>query len=266
MTSARTNHPWRTAVVTGASSGIGTAIARQLAAAGVHLVLVARRAERLASSAEELTAAHGVQVETISADLCDAGDLARVADRLRDPDRPVDLLVNCAGLGAAGPFVDGDVATYRHIVDLNVDALVALTHAALGPMVERRRGWVMNVSSLGGHVPGPMFAVYSATKAFVTNFSEALFEEVRRDGVVVTAICPGATDTEFGDIAGSRVDEVPSFLQQSADDVAAEALAATAAGRAVRVTGWINRASAAVTTVLPRSVNRRLSAIVTDRL
>jgi short-subunit dehydrogenase len=108
--------------------------------------------------------------------------------------------------------------------------------------------------------------VYSATKAFVTSFSESLYEELRGTGVSVTVVCPGATRTEFGQIAGTKSDDVPAFLQQTADEVAAESLAATAAGKAVRVTGLINRISGAVTTVLPRAANRRLAAMVTDRL
>ncbi len=152
------------------------------------------------------------------------------------------------------------------MVDLNVEALVELTHAALGSMQARRRGWVINISSLGGHAPGPGFAVYSATKAFVTSFSESLHEEVRRSGIVVTAVCPGATRTEFGDEAGLDATDHPALLWQEADEVAREALAAAAAGKAVRVTGRINRISAALTTVLPRTANRKLSALVTDRL
>lgn len=244
--------------MTGASSGIGAAIARQLGAAGVPLVLVARRTERLEALASELP----VAVEVVAADLTDPDDLARVAAQAVE----VDLLVNCAGLGASGPFVDGELATYRQVLALNVDAVVALTHSALGGMTARRRGWVCNVSSMGGHAPGPGFAVYSATKAFVTSFSESLHEEVRSAGVVVTAVCPGATRTEFGDVAGALDDDLPSFLWQTADEVASDALAATAAGRAVRVTGTVNRLSAATTTVLPRYANRKISALVTSRL
>ena len=149
---------------------------------------------------------------------------------------------------------------------VNVDALVALSHAAVGPMRDRRRGWIINISSLGGHAPGPRFAVYSATKAFVTSFSEALHEELRRSGVVVTAICPGATRTEFGDVSGADGDDLPAFLWQDADEVADEALAAAAAGRAVRVTGWPNRVAAGFTALLPRSANRRIAARVADQL
>ena len=288
-------HPWTSALVTGASSGIGAAIARELAGAGVSLVLVARRADRLAELADELRASsrpnsrsrarladelrassgprsgrgdgdRSLDVEVLVADLTDRADLIRVAARVADGDRPIDLLVNNAGLGAGGAFAEGSINTYRQIIDLNVAALVELSHAAVGPMLARRRGWVMNMSSLGGHAPGPGFAVYSATKAFVTSFSESLHEEVRRSGVVVTAVCPGATRTAFGERSGAETADLPGLLLQDADEVAAEALAATAAGRAVRVTGGLNRLSAALTTVLPRSANRRLAALVTDRL
>lgn len=260
------NHPWSSALVTGASSGIGEALARQLGAAGVDVVLVARRAERLDELATTLRSAHGIQAETLTADLTDRVGLDAVAVRLGDVDRPIDLLVNCAGAGASGPFVDGDLDTYRQVLALNVNAVVELTHAALGPMRARRSGWIMNISSLGGHAPGPNFAVYSATKAFVTSFSESLHEEGRRFGVVVTAVCPGATTTEFGELAGSAGEDLPRVLLQSADEVAAEALAATARGRAVRVTGIVNRVSAAFTTVMPRAANRKISAMVTERL
>ena len=256
--------PWRTALVTGASSGIGTALARQLAGDGVGLALVARRVDRLEQLAAELRGT--AEVEVIGADLSDPGDRAVVAGRLDAPDRPIDLLVNCAGLGAAGPFVDGEVAAYHQMIAVNVEAVVELSHAAAVPMRRRGRGWIMNISSLGGHAPGPRFAVYSATKAFVTSFSEALHEELRREGVVVTAICPGATRTEFGEISGADGGDLPGFLWQDADTVAREALEAVAGGRAVRVTGWPNRLAAGLTAFLPRSANRRIAALVADQL
>ena len=259
-------HPWNTALVTGASSGIGAAIARQLAIAGVDLTVVARRRDRLDELVTGLAGPGRGQVDTLVADLTNPASMAEVVARLTDPDRPVDLLVNCAGVGASGPFAEGDFDAYRQVIDLNVTALVELSHAAVTPMRERERGWIMNISSLGGHAPGPGFAVYSATKAFVTSFSESLHEEVRGAGVVVTAVCPGATRTEFGEVAGALDDDLPSLLWQTADEVASEALAATAAGRAVRVTGTVNRLSAAATTVLPRYANRKISALVTSRL
>jgi short-subunit dehydrogenase len=263
-------HPWSSALVTGASSGIGEAIARRLGRAGVDVVVVARRADLLADLADSIEADPGRSgrkgtVEVLAADLVDPAERRRVAARIGDRDRPIDLVVNSAGLAASGRFVDGDLDHYHRVIDLNIEALVDLNHAAVGPMIDRQRGWIMNISSLGGHSPGPGFAVYSATKGFVTSFSESLHEEVKGSGVVVTAVCPGATKTDFA--ADSGIDnDLPAALWQTADQVADEALAGTAAGRAVRVTGRINRTAAAVTTVLPRSANRWLSARVTDRI
>ena len=165
-------HPWRSAVVTGASSGTGAAVARSLAAAdaGVDVVLVARRVDRLDALADSLRE-KDVIVEVLAADLASVDGRALVSDRLSDGDRPIDLLVNCAGLGAATKFHEGDPDRYRQIIDVNVDAVVELSHAVLPSMVRTGRGWILNVSSLGGLAPGPGFAVYSATKAFVCSFS-----------------------------------------------------------------------------------------------
>ncbi len=145
-------------------------------------------------------------------------------------------------------------------------AVVGLSHAAVGPMLRRGRGWIVNVSSLGGHAPGPGFAVYSATKAFVTSFSESLHEEYRRRGLVVTAVCPGATSTEFGEVSGADASDLPALLLQDATSVVREGLAAAGAGRAVRVTGWPNRVAAGLNAALPRSARRRVAALVTDQL
>jgi uncharacterized protein len=271
MAVARIEHPWSRALVTGASSGIGRALAERLAAADVGLVLVARRAAVLEALAEQLRPGSAASVEVLAADLSDPVGRATVAERLAADGRDggpgaIDLLVNNAGLGAAGPFVDGDPTRDAEMVAVNIAAVVELSRAALGPMRDRRRGWVCNISSLGGHTPGPRFAVYSATKAFVTSFSESLHEELRGDGVVVTAICPGATHTDFGATSGAVDDQLPAFLWQRADEVADEALAATAAGRAVRVTGWPNRLAGSLSTVLPRAANRKMAGAVAARL
>ena len=257
--------PWSTALVTGASSGIGEAIARQLARDGADVVAVARRSDRLEALSDKATAVRG-RIEPLVADLGTADGIETVAARLTDRDRPIDLLVNCAGIGSSGPFADGSIDEYRHLVDLNITALISLTRAAAAPMRDRGRGWIMNISSLGGHAPGPNFAVYSATKAFVTSFSESIHEELRSAGVSVTVVCPGATHTEFGATAGAIDEHLPSFLWQQPEEVAREAIAATAAGKAVRVTGIPNRVSGAITTVLPRSANRWIAGKVTDRL
>ncbi len=260
-------HPWSTALVTGASSGIGEAIAVQLGAAGVDVVLVARRADRLEQLAARC-AASGAAVEVLPADLADADGRTAVAARLGDPDRPVDLLVNCAGLGAATGFVDGDRSRYDQILAVNVTAVVELSRAAMIGMHQRRRGWVLNVSSLGGFRP-PVPAsrcTGERPKAFVTSFSESIHEEYRRSGIVVTAVCPGATRTEFNDTSGTMGDDLPEFMWQEPDEVAREGLDALRAGRAVRVTGLPNRLTAGLSAMAPRGVRRRVAGMVTDRL
>ena len=259
------DQPWSTALVTGASSGIGAAFATQLSRAGVDMVLVARRGDLLEQLATTLVG-HGSRVEVLAVDLADPSGRAIVADRLSDPERPIDLLINCAGLGLSTSFPDGDPERYRQMIEVNVSAVVELSRSATALMRDRGRGWVLNVSSLGGHAPGPGVAVYSATKAFVTSFSESIHEELRSSGVVVTALCPGATRTGFGEISGTNGDDVPGLLWQSAEQVAAEGLVAVATGRAVRVTGVPNRVAAGLTAVLPRVAKRRIAGMVTDRL
>jgi len=256
---------WSTALVTGASSGIGAAVAAQLAEQGVDMVLVARRGEVLERLATTLVG-HGSRIEVLVADLAEAAGRELVVSRLQDPERGIDLLVNSAGVGLQSPFADGDPERYQQMIELNVTAVVELTRAAVPPMRDRGFGWVLNVSSLGGHAPGPGVAVYSATKAFVTSFSESLHEELRREGVVVTALCPGATRTEFGEISGTTADDLPDMLWQTAEEVAIEGLAALAAGKAVRVTGVPNRVAASLSAVLPRVAKRRWAGMVTDRL
>jgi len=252
-------------LVTGASSGIGEAIAERLARDGVDVVVVARRRDQLDALAERCAGSTG-SVEVLVADLCDPDDLDRVAARVASSDRPVDLLVNNAGVGVSGPFAGAALDRYRAMMRLNAEAMVALCLAAVVPMKARGRGWIVNVSSLGGLAPGPGFAVYSATKAFVVSLSESLHEELRSDGVVVTVVCPGATHTGFGETAGSEGEGIPGFLWQSADEVAAEALSAAASARALRVTGLANRIPAGIMSFLPRSVRRRVAALVTDRI
>lgn len=257
---------WRRALVTGASSGIGEAIARRLASDGVDLVLVARRGDRLRSLGDGLQSPV-CNVEVVVADLTNADDLERVAARLADTDAPVDLLVNNAGLGAHGAFWEQPYAAAAVQVEVNVSALLRLTHAAVGRMVREGRGTVLNVSSVSGDQPGPGNAVYAATKAFVTNFSEGLAEELRGSGVTVTAVCPGLTRTEFHEVAGAteRIAGLPGFVWMDADTVAAEALEAAAKGRVVHVNGVPYKVLSGLSGVTPRAVRRRAAAIVLSR-
>ena len=192
------SYPFRSALVTGASSGIGEETTRQLAAAGVPVVAVARRADRLEALAAELGT-----VEVLVADLGERDGQARVARRIADPDRPLDLVVNNAGFGTSGAFASQDVDRLSAEIALNVDALTRLTHAALEVMVPRRRGWVLNVSSFASFQPAPRLAVYAATKAYVTSLGESLYEEVKGAGVVVSTLCPGLVRTEFQQVSNT---------------------------------------------------------------
>jgi short-subunit dehydrogenase len=251
-----------TALVTGASAGIGEAFARELGARGHDLVLVARRGERLEAEAARLTAAHGVAVEPLSADLGTPGGVAAVVARLTDASRPVDLLVNNAGVGSSGNFWELPVEGETAVIDLNVAALVQLTHAALGPMVARDAGGVINVSSLGAYQPVPRSATYGATKAFVSAFTNAVREELRGTNVKLMVVAPGFTHTEFQE---NSMDArgLPSFVWQSADTVATTAMRAFDRGRAVCITGAVNVVAAAASSVMPAGVMRRVSGAVT---
>jgi uncharacterized protein len=261
----RSNTPrWPVALVTGASSGIGASFARTLAGAGSDLVLVARRGDRLAAMAKELQAGAGVTVETVVADLTDPDQLAVVEARLRDAERPIDLLVNNAGVGGHGAFAALPVDDEERRIRLNLLAPVRLTSAALPGMIERRRGGVVNVSSVSGEQPIPYVATYSATKAYLTCFSEAVHEEVRGHGVTVMAVLPGFTRTEFHDAADmSR--RLPGPVWMSSDAVAEGALKDLARGRAVCVPGAGYRALVVLARHAPRSLVRRVAGLVGRR-
>jgi uncharacterized protein len=264
---------WTTALVTGASSGIGREIARQLAARGTHIVAVARDEERLADLAREVAEARDdVEVEVLPADLADPDQLATVEARLAATEadagagRPIDLLVNNAGFGTYGRFADLDRDGEEREIRLNVVALVRLTHAALGPMLARGHGTIVNISSVAGLQATPGNATYGATKAFVTSFTEALHEEARRFGVTVTAVLPGFTRTEFQSRAGIDGRNLPNLVWQDAEDCARQALDAASAGKAFFVPGIVNKAVVAVTTPAPRGLKRKVAARIARRL
>ena len=254
-----------TALVTGASSGIGEAFAERLAARGHDLVVVARRADRPAELAERIDGTDGRKVEVIEADLTAPDGLARVAARCADPDRPLDLLVNNAGHGTLGRFWELPATGETASVALNVTALVECTHAALGPMVARGRGGVINVSSLGAYQPLPLNATYGATKAFVSSFTNSIAEELRGTGVRAMVVAPGFTRTEFQAESFSP-GNVPDFVWQSADEVATTAMRAYDRGRIVCITGAVNVVTAAASSVMPAAVTRRVTGAVTRRI
>jgi uncharacterized protein len=246
-----------TALVTGASSGIGEQFARSLAARGHDLVLVARRADRLERLAAELpTEAH-----IIPCDL--AADAVSVRDRVAELGLQVELLVNNAGFGTSGPFLEQDPDRNAAQVRVNCEVVVTLTHAFLPGMVERRRGGIINVASTAGMQPIPYESVYAATKAFVISFTDALHAELRGSGVRVLTVNPGPVPTEWHQVAGydsDRVGVVPGAI--SADQVVREALAAYDRGRRSVIPGRAIRWFIRATRPSPRAVQLR----ITERL
>ncbi|HET8593365.1 MAG TPA: SDR family oxidoreductase [Solirubrobacterales bacterium] len=245
-----------TALVTGASAGIGTAIARELASRGYAVALVARREERLRSLEAELSAEHGVVAETIACDLGEPDERDRLAGELRERGRSVEVLVNNAGFGHQADFATSPRERMVGMVRLNVEAVVDLTSRYVAGMVERGRGAVINIASTGAFQPLPGSAVYGASKAFVLSFSEALRTELRGSGVSVTAVCPGPVRTEFTAAAGlPGVEErTPGAFWMSADDVARHAVDGAARDRRVVVPGVLNQASAFAGQHSPRAV------------
>lgn len=255
------------ALVTGASTGIGAAIASELATRGTELVVVARSTDQLEALAEQWRAAHDVGVEVLSADLTDPDQLELVEDRLRAEDAPVDLLVNNAGSGHTGPFLDSTAEQASTTIALNAAALTRLTHAVLPRLVDAGRGGVLNVSSVGGFQPVPQFAVYAATKAYVSSFTEAVHEELRGSGVHVTALCPGFTRSDFVTAAGAEdeASKIPGFLWQEVGPVARAGVDGVARGRAVVVTGPLNQVTTGLSSITPSAVSRRVVATVINR-
>ncbi|MEZ5170768.1 MAG: SDR family oxidoreductase [Acidimicrobiia bacterium] len=250
------------ALVTGASAGIGEQFARYLAAGGHDVVLVARDKGRLDALAEVLATEHGAGSEVLAADLTDEDDLVLVERRLRQADRPVELLVNNAGFGTIGRFDTLPVDREIDEIELNVIAVLRLAHAAAGPMVERRHGAILNVSSIASRQPTPNMATYAATKAFVSSFSQSLHVELAGAGVHVMVLEPGFTRTEFQERlgAGDKEGRVPGFLWTTPDTVVEEALADLRRGRAVSVPGLSNKVMAGGSSTLPTAVTRRIAA------
>ena len=247
------------ALVTGASSGIGRSFAVALAARGADLVVVARRRDRLEELAKELAdKGADVDVEVLAADLSDAAQLATVEARLTDTSdgRAVDLLVNNAGFGTAGPFYESDVAREDEEVRLNVLALMRLTRAALPGMVAAHHGGVINLSSVSGEQPLPGWATYAATKAFVTSFSRAIAAELKGSGVQVLNVLPGFTRTEFQSHGNFGQHFIPGPFWMTPDQVAKSALKALDRGKSEVIPGLQYRFVALSTRLSPWPLTR----------
>ncbi len=249
----------KTALVTGASSGLGEEFARLFAADGTDLVLVARRRERLDALARELRGAREVTVHVIAADLAVPDEVERVVREVQALSVEIEFLVNNAGLGNVGAFATSPLERQLVMVDVNIRALVRLTHAFLPAMIARGRGRVLNLGSTAGLQPGPFGAVYYATKAFVNSFSEALSHELKGTGVTATVSLPGATATEFASVAGSGGTRLFKAGVMSSTEVARGAYRAMHRGTPFVVHGWRNRALAFSVRLGPRSVVRAIA-------
>jgi len=243
----------RSALITGASSGIGAEFARQLAAEGMDVVLVARRADRLTEQCAAIEKSYKVRATAIAKDLSQQGAPAAVFAETEQKGIEVDWLVNNAGFGTNGRFAELPLEREVEEINLNVTALVALAHLYLPGMIARGRGQIVNLGSVGSFVPTPYMAVYSATKAFILSFSEAIAGEVAGKGVGVLALCPGATKTEFQEVAGVT-ENVPEFTYMSAEAVVRQAIAAAKSGKRTLVPGLMNKIMIGSTRLTPRKI------------
>lgn len=242
-----------TALITGASTGIGLALADVFAASGHDLIITARDGAALAAVAADITARHGVAVTPIARDLAAIGGGAALAADIAALGLRVDVLVNNAGFGAAGAFADSDAAAQLGMVDLNMRALVELTHIYWPAMIAAGQGGVINVGSTGAFQPGPLMAIYYASKSFVLSFSEALWEEARGTGVKVSCLCPGPTVSAFRLRAGTdRTRLSQAGVPMPAAECARLAYDGWVANRRVVVTGTRNRVMAALVPFVPR--------------
>ena len=246
------------AVITGASSGIGKAFAERLARDGYDVVLVARRRERLEALATVLREAYGRQVDVLPADLTNPADLTVVEQNVRGYSS-LDLLVNNAGFGKIGAYGDLDLDVEDEEIRLNILALVRLTHAVIPGMIARRQGAIINVSSIVAFLPVPFLATYSATKAYVNSFTEAIHEELKETGVKIQALCPGRTHTEFHERAGINTAGHPSKGMTS-EAVVDASLRALTKNKAICVPGISNRITACIMSILPRALLRKGAA------
>lgn len=247
-----------TALITGATAGIGLAFCEVLAEEGTDLVVVARDTARLEEIARRLSGDHGISVQVLPADLATDTGCHRVMDRLSDTDDPIDLLVNNAGFGLNQDFVGGDLAAEERLLDVLVRATLRLTHAALPGMVARGSGAVLNVSSVAGWTA---IGTYSAAKSWVTVFTEGLAAELAGTGVSATAVCPGFTRTEFHERAAMQLPGVPGWAWLDARRVAQEGLRAARAGRPVSVPSKRYSSLALALQYTPRPILRRATSV-----
>lgn len=241
-----------TTLITGASSGIGAAFARKLAARGRNVLLVARSEDKLITMCNELGRVSGVRAHYFALDLLQPDAPAQLFEETQRRELVIDMLVNNAGFGSMGDFVQLDLARELQIIDLNVKALVELTHRFLKPMRERKQGTIINVASTAAFQAVPYMTTYAATKAFVLSFSEALWEENREHGVHVMALCPGVTETNF--FVASKMDRPPMRTIQTPEEVVDVALRGLAQRKPGVISGWTNWLAVEAERFVPRSL------------
>ena len=246
-----------TTLITGASSGIGAAFARKLAKRGRNVLLVARSEDKLIALCNELGRLSGVRAQYVTMDLTEANAAARLLEETQKRELVIDMLINNAGFGSMGDFGRLDPARELEMIQLNITALVELTHKFLLPMRERGQGAIINVASTAGFQPVPFMATYAATKAFVLSFSEALCEENRPLGVHVMALCPGVTDTEF--FAAANIERPPMRTVQTAEEVVDAALRGLAKKKSLVISGWTNWLMVEAERAVPRRLVTRLA-------
>src|SRR3954470_10791140 len=258
MTETRRGHG-QTALITGASAGIGVDLAECFASDGYDVILAARTESALRQVADRLGKAYTVTATPIAADLQSIGGGARLADEIARRGLSVDVVVNNAGFGAAGAFDGSDAATQLGMIDLNDRALVELTHIYWPRMIANRRGGVLNVASTAAFQPGPLMAIYYASKAFVLSFSEALWEEARDTGVKVSCLCPGPTVSKFRERAGTGKTRLSrAGVPMSSMSVARMGYDAWQSNKRVAITGMRNRVTASLVPFLPRTTLLRI--------
>ncbi len=253
----------RYALITGASSGIGLALAEALARRGRSLILVARQRDALETIALELTQRFGVEVLFRACDLGEPLRLSGFLLELEEGDRQIDLLVNCAGIGTCGPFLAHDWSAEQDLIELNILALTRMCHAIGNMMAVQGGGQILNVSSIAAYQPGPWLSTYFASKAYVLHFSEGLREEVKKTGIKVSVLCPGITRTGFFDAANMNVDNVTQNRNaMSPEEVALYTVRALEKNKAIIMPGWRNRWLTRIPRVLSRWLTRKIAASV----
>ena len=241
-----------TTLITGASSGIGAAFARKLAARGRNVLLVARSEDKLIALCNELGRLTSIRAQYVALDLRDPAARSQLFEETAERELEIDMLINNAGFGSMNDFSKLELQHELEMIELNITAVVDLTHRFLGPMRERKRGTIINVASTAGFQPVPYMATYAATKAFVLSFSEALWDENRQHGIHVMALCPGVTETNFFEASG--IDRPPMRTVQTAEEVVETALRALPRKKSLVISGWANWFVVEAERFVPRTV------------